>query len=1714
MGRRSLVGFFLFFAGAILLAQHGPDDDPDSAPGYVNNVFHSSSVDSINLYNGQLTLPIPVGSSYPIGPNLKFQALLSYNSQVREYGNPGFQSSDWYNPLLGNPALGMGWNFQLGKLGGCGVPGAICFFGPDGSNVVFWTTDPLNPGYKRTGDASRYRLYAPSGLSGEAEMWDEAGNHYVFGHQVTGFDDDGNNYIHDFGRGRNGLYLTSLSDPFGNTMTVQYYASIPTPIWAYDSSSSCVATMRMQTPSAGVNTWIPHFINLPTGQIAVNLDGRGRISSFTFPVYVNGAATTRNWTLTYKPDVQRELYGRVCGGAVFNVYLEQITALTPPEIGSSYQFAYGSCGASGLLTQVTLPTGATIDYLYETYSFYHSRLARLAQCSAASPPSTAPVEASGLPFCGAGPGAPEGPDAPLIPPDPGDCTDEGRYEDKQTGVVRRTETVNGSSATTDYTQYAFPFGEQGSYTSQKGSQTLTIVLQPADVNGKRRAKSVLFWASPKESTTYSYGSRTGADIRDAVYECDANPHGECDLGRPPGLIAQPACGGANDYPFCPNHALRATQRTYEYYDQTNEKFNRRLQSETTYHQATASNGTCSGCKYHAVSYSQSAGKNWETTNNRHFNIETHTGTLGNDPRTIITSWTQVASAWLPNLYGRVTDTLGSSVLERFSYFDPANGFLKGTAVWDPGPGRIFAHCFYPPDPPTPNVGTPLYELTVTALGYPSPPTSYPCYASLADWPNGYIGTNGDLFGKQYTFQNGQLLAARWLIDKLPASWKAVDYTRAASTGWITFSRDSAGFQNEYRYDGLGRVTSIIAPGGEAATGVSYSPNQTVATRNGGAGLSTWEEYNYDGLGRLIKERRQVAALPTPPQLAKRFTKYDSLGSAYFTSEWVADSTSENLAPPDIPTNCVFSGVNYSAARPSGWPGTYRLCYDPFGRPQQVVGSKHSSLATVNRTNGSSFYSDTKEAITTYCVSGTLSTSSSCGSGAVVPNPVMTNERDAFGRLTKVTEPGLDETAYTYDVNDKLTGVSGVTPGSQSRSFVFNPAGFMNSETTPEKGLVTYSLYGSLGNVLSESPPGGLVLTRTYDFAGRLTGLSSNEGGSRTYLSNTYNNTTAGASLGKLTSRTATNYALTPSNTVTDTYAYDSATGRLSTLMTSVSGGSNLTTTQSWKYNGLGLLAHHYHPRPSGASPFVVSYAYDSGLPVKEYVNGIAMVTGVTYQASGAVSSYATGINTGKNMTTTVAQDPSLLARPSQIYATAEATGLRSFDTSGYVYDGGGNIKTIGSDTFTYDELSRLKIASYSGQTPQGHTYDRYGNLLSKGAATYSVSTSTNRLTTSTYDSRGNLTVNGGETYAYDGLDRQIRHTAAGSSWNYVFDGSSERVAKAPPAGGAWTYTLRDEGNRVATEYSGATQSRDNVFLGNLAVLSYSNSAVSGNGPVWTFYTSDHLGTPRLVTDIAGTTVETRKSWPYGEDVGAPGPFQKLRFALMERDIEASRYYDHARSHDFGLGRFLSPDELTGSAESPQSWNRYSYVEGNPIKSIDPDGEELRITTNDPVFRMHVARSLDRIQSISPRLFTLVDALRRSANLHQITENSYAEAGATTPTDPDAALGNQPTGSFVYVDPETAGFDSMLTHELSHAEDFDTGTADWKSECSGCASGIESKAVRMRNQLPENRAKPQRTYIDKKVKNPTQVPADPHKRSTGSNVRCTGEKKNCNAPSLH
>jgi RHS repeat-associated protein len=86
-----------------------------------------------------------------------------------------------------------------------------------------------------------------------------------------------------------------------------------------------------------------------------------------------------------------------------------------------------------------------------------------------------------------------------------------------------------------------------------------------------------------------------------------------------------------------------------------------------------------------------------------------------------------------------------------------------------------------------------------------------------------------------------------------------------------------------------------------------------------------------------------------------------------------------------------------------------------------------------------------------------------------------------------------------------------------------------------------------------------------------------------------------------------------------------------------------------------------------------------------------------------------------------------------------------------------------------------------------------------------------------------------------------------------------------------------------------------------------------------------------------------KYFPFGEDRTAPSPANppndQEKFATYTRDSATLLDYAYQRYYNYQLGRFQTPDPYTVAASSvlPQSWNRYAYVQNDPINAIDPGG---------------------------------------------------------------------------------------------------------------------------------------------------------------------------------
>jgi RHS repeat-associated protein len=190
------------------------------------------------------------------------------------------------------------------------------------------------------------------------------------------------------------------------------------------------------------------------------------------------------------------------------------------------------------------------------------------------------------------------------------------------------------------------------------------------------------------------------------------------------------------------------------------------------------------------------------------------------------------------------------------------------------------------------------------------------------------------------------------------------------------------------------------------------------------------------------------------------------------------------------------------------------------------------------------------------------------------------------------------------------------------------------------------------------------------------------------------------------------------------------------------------------------------------------------------------------------------------------------------------------------------------------------------------------------------------------------------------------------TWTHTYDANGERVWSWDSAGAGRTdlFSGRDSSGRLLREFkkvapATTTTAEDYIYLGNRLLATVKPNEEVRHMDV------DHLGTVRLVTSATGAQLRQHHLWPYGEEFSSQDDDEQMRFTGHERDLWATTAsteaeaaeddldYMHARYYRPLLGRFLSVDPVGGNARDPRSWNRYSYVLGNPLRLLDLDGQK-------------------------------------------------------------------------------------------------------------------------------------------------------------------------------
>jgi RHS repeat-associated protein len=255
----------------------------------------------------------------------------------------------------------------------------------------------------------------------------------------------------------------------------------------------------------------------------------------------------------------------------------------------------------------------------------------------------------------------------------------------------------------------------------------------------------------------------------------------------------------------------------------------------------------------------------------------------------------------------------------------------------------------------------------------------------------------------------------------------------------------------------------------------------------------------------------------------------------------------------------------------------------------------------------------------------------------------------------------------------------------------------------------------------------------------------------------------------------------------------------------------------------------------------------------------------------------------------------------------------------YTYDAVGNrITEIGVDqygnnvnrTASYDDLNQLKTLA-NGNITESFNYDDNGNLLETKLNNSSVT-----------------------KFEYDIRNQLSKYTGVGNGINVTFDYDFERKRTSKTSASSTTnYTYA--GNQVVNETQNNAISASYTIGGGEII----KSEFVANGES-NYHFTDALGSVTSLTNNQGSLTSRSDYDAFGLQTGN-GSSNSIGYTGQRLDSETGlmalgngeRYYSPT------YARFIQQDSVSGKSMSPQTMNRFSYVQNNPLNFTDPTGHE-------------------------------------------------------------------------------------------------------------------------------------------------------------------------------
>lgn len=309
------------------------------------------------------------------------------------------------------------------------------------------------------------------------------------------------------------------------------------------------------------------------------------------------------------------------------------------------------------------------------------------------------------------------------------------------------------------------------------------------------------------------------------------------------------------------------------------------------------------------------------------------------------------------------------------------------------------------------------------------------------------------------------------------------------------------------------------------------------------------------------------------------------------------------------------------------------------------------------------------------------------------------------------------------------------------------------------------------------------------------------------------------------------------------------------------------------------------------------------------------------------TSYTQSLSGGATETITLAPSTGVTK-----FVHNDVNELTSLSAGGAVHFSGNANKALDSATINSNDANFEWSKKFSGDEVLSTGNNNIPVAVTDGASNtktsnHQVLVSSGSSATLTYDGNGNMTSDGTNTYAWDAENRLIKITYPGTNnfSDFTYDAFDRNTKIVETTGGTVTSTKQFvwcSGYRC--EERSASSSVAALFFSDGQTVNSSNR----------FYSSDHLGSIREVTNDSGSITVQISYSPYGKQIHMQG--------TLDTDFTFSSFYYHSRStlslavyraYMASLAQWINRDPI----EEAGGLNLYSYAENEPIGLVDPTG---------------------------------------------------------------------------------------------------------------------------------------------------------------------------------